>query len=340
MRRLIALLILCLVVATVPAGAADLSQPWPDASDGPPGETLHFPSHSPFTLADVGAGAEADPPTRAVGALYMPEGASAADPVPAVVLLHGAAGVSDAREGTYARQFAVMGVAALVVDAFAARRDMARGFIDRLLNITEAMVLADAYAALRFLDARPEVDGGRVALIGFSYGGMATLYAARAQVAETLAPDGPRFAAHVAFYAPCIAEFADPRTTGAPVLMMWGGRDAIVDPERCAAEAERLRRNGSRVEVRVFDDAMHQWDGAWPGPRTIGRNLAPCRFEVTGTGAVRDARLWLPMWNPLSRKVLLGLCADAEGYLIGRDDGVRADSNAAMAAFLAPVLTR
>src|SRR3546814_5509160 len=80
---------------------------------------------------------------------------------------------------------AAQGVAALAVDVFAPRRERASGFINRLLEITEAMFLADAYAALDYLATRPEIDAGRVALVGFSYGGMVATYAAYADRKST-----------------------------------------------------------------------------------------------------------------------------------------------------------
>ena len=197
------------------------------------------------------------------------------------------------------------------------------------------MFLADAYAALAFLAERPEIDPRRIALIGFSYGGMVTTYAAYAQVAERYAPGGPRFAAHVAFYAPCIAEFEDHRTTGAPLLMLYGARDAIIDPERCARVAAQLEEGGSEVEVIVYEDAVHQWDGQFGAEREIGRSLAPCSFVVERDGTVLDRNLlWLPMANGFLRKVMLALCADGEGYLIGRNDEVRTRSNRDMGEFL------
>lgn len=324
-------------LSAAPANAdPDLTPPWPDGMKVAdiPGEAVSFPSHSPFTLADVGAGGEEDPATTARGTLFLPKRASAQAPVPAVVLLHGASGVLGAREMTYARQFATRGVAALVVDAFAPRRDRATRFVDRLIEITEAMLLADAHAALKYLDARPDVDGTRVVLIGFSYGGMAATYAAYAQVAEAYAPEGVRFAGHVAFYAPCIARFEDARATGAPLLILYGSRDAIIDPARCAEVAAQLKGGGAAVETIVYDGAVHQWDGYFAGPREIGRTLAPCRFVVEPDGTVRDARWLVPMSGPLTRKVLLALCAGSDGYLIGRDDRVRARSNADLARFL------
>ena len=51
-------------------------------------------------------------------------------------------------------------------------------------------------------------------LIGFSYGGMVSVYAAHEQVARAFSRPGLRFAGHAAFYAPCIAQFEDKQTTG------------------------------------------------------------------------------------------------------------------------------
>ena len=333
--HLAALSAFVLFAAPAPADTIDLSE-WPDhtAISVSNGNTVTYPSHSPFTLWEVGKSAALDPPTEARAALFLPEDASAESPVPAVVLLHGAAGVLSARELTYGAQFAEMGVAALVVDAFGARRDKANGFIDRLLNITETMVIADAYAGLRYLDSLPQVDSKRVALMGFSYGGMSTMLAAFEQTAAALSPEGLRFAAHISFYGPCLARFDDTTATGAPVLLLAGSQDDIIDPERCNEVVEDLRDGGAEAEFVVYDDAYHQWDGRFAGPRMIGRNLAPCEFNVNKAGVVRDTLTFLPMSGPFLRKVILGLCVESEGYLIGRDDAVRAKSNSAVGEFL------
>ncbi|WP_162906552.1 dienelactone hydrolase family protein [Algihabitans albus] len=340
-HRLLALLLPILLLGFFtdarPTAAAEPRLPalWPDLDDlgGPDGTAIAFPSSSPYTLADAASA----PPEEAVGRLYLPQEASADAPVPAVVLLHGAGGVISTREPTYARQLASLGVAALVVDSFAARRDRAAGFVERLLEITEVMLVADAYAALAYLESRPEVDADRVVLTGFSYGGMASTFALYSQVAEALSLNGRRFAGHVAFYAPCIARFARTETTGAPLLMLWGDGDAIVDPDRCAEIAGDLEAGGSSVERIVYPGAVHQWDGRFQGPRTIGRNLAPCSFRVDEDGVAWDRSTFLPMLNRLLRQTSLGLCTDSGGYMIGRDDAVRSRSNADFATFLEQV---
>lgn len=327
--------------SNVAAAPLDLSR-WPDPAriTDVRVEAVTYPSQSPFTLREVGRGAADNPPTEAHATLFVPAMASAAAPVPAVVLLHGAAGVLDTREMTYARQYAAMGVAALVVDAFGARRERATRFIDRLLEITETMVLADAYAGLAYLAAQPDIDGTRVALIGFSYGGIAATLGAFAQTAETLSPNGLRFAAHVSYYGPCIARFDDPRATGAPVLMLAGSRDAIIDRQRCDEVLADLRHGGAQTQFISYPGALHQWDGRFVGPRTIGRNLSGCRFQVRRDGLVYDRHTYLQMAGPLSRRLILALCVDREGYLIGRDDTVRAQSNQAVGKFLGRALAR
>lgn len=322
------------------AGAAAgwrLSDPWPsaDQTEGIRGQPVTFPSSSPFTPRD----APTAEPAAAVGTLYLPPGSGAGTPprsVPAVVLLHGAGGVLGAREHTYGRQFAAMGTAALVVDVFGARRDRATGFTERLLEITESMAIADAYAGLRLLTRRPEVDPGRVALVGFSYGAMATMYALNAGVADLMAPGGERFAAHAAFYGPCIARFAEPRTTGAPLLILYGTGDALIDPARCAEFGAEARRGGSAVEVIAYPGALHQWDGGQPR-RPIGRLLNRCRLSVQADGSVRDLRTGLPMSGPLLRRAILVLCVDDEPYMIGADEAVRARSNRDLGRFLDPI---
>lgn len=331
----LAMAVLGLLAARPSPGDPGLPLVWPrvDSASGVVTRDVTLASATPFSLGDVGDPDDA-PAAELRVRLYLPPQASAQSPVPAVVLLHGASGVVSTRGPTYAHQLAQMGVAAVVVDSFGSRRELGVAFVDRLLNITEAAILADAYATLAWLDAMAEVDGDRVALMGFSYGGMATLYGVQAQVAQTYLPQGPRFAAHVAFYAPCIARFENGATTGAPVLMLAGDGDAIVDPERCAAAAAALEQGGSSVTRITYENAYHQWDGSRFGPRPIGRNLAPCRFVVGADGDVVDGRSGLPMTGPFMRKIILGLCSDSQGYLIGRDDAVRARAVADVARFL------
>ena len=332
-------LILAVLAASPARGDWTMRDPWPspDETNGVQASDVSFPSSSPFTPVSIGKGE----PATAIGRLFLPAGSEGLPPrsAPAVVMLHGSGGVLSARELTYGPQLAAMGIAALAIDSFGARREKGTGFTERLLNITETMVLADAYAALAFLAKRPEIDPERVVLVGFSYGGMSTMYALSAAIAERLSPEGLRFAGHVAYYAPCIARFEDARTTGAPLLMLYGEKDELIDPVRCNAVAEDFRRGGSEVQVIAYPDAVHQWDGSF-GLRPIGRLLNPCRFVVEKDGTVRDERTRIAMTGPITRRISLFLCIKDKPYMIGADPAVRAQSNRDLGRFLARIFQR
>jgi len=331
--------LLALLALPMPAhAAAHLVSPWPNAAQAEVrSEAARLQSRDPFTPGDV-AGA----PARAVGAqLYLPLHAAPDHSTPAVVLLHGSGGLIAERGERYGRELAGMGVAVLVVETYDSRRDMATSFIERVLNITETMFVADAYAGLAYLATRPEIDARHVVLAGFSYGGMAATYALYAQMADQLAPrypDGRRllFAGHVAFYGPCVARFRDSRTTGAPLLMLYGQQDELMVPARCEEIADDLRRGGSQVTVIAYPGAVHQWDGAMPRGM-IGRHLGDCSFMVEPNGSVVDRRTGLRMSGPFTRKLILGLCTTSQPYPIGRDEAVRMQSNRDFGAFLARV---
>ena len=324
---------LLLIVWVSPVMSMKIADPWPDpdAVQGVRAEAITFQSSDPFVPRDIGQASK-----RMVrGLLFLPKAAAPDHATPAVVMLHGSAGMIDDR-AKYGPQLASMGIAALLVETYDSRRDLGTGFIERVLNITETMFVADAYAALAYLATRPEVDPHRVTLAGFSYGGMATQYALYAQMADALAPNGLRFAGHVSYYAPCIARFADSRTTGAPLLMMYGTDDQLIQPDRCEQTAREMRAGGSHVEIIAYPGAVHQWDGSMQR-RLIGRQLGGCRFRVQRDGTVRDENTLLPMSGPFLRKIILGLCTSRRPYPIGRDDAVRAKSNRDFGRFLSLV---
>jgi dienelactone hydrolase len=293
---------------------------------------VRFPSSSPFVIRDIGEA----PPTEAVATLFRPT--AAAGRRPAVVILHGAAGVRDARELAYGAELAEHGTIALVIDAFRARDGFSVGFTDRLLRITETMMLADAYNGLRWLAARDDVDPARVVLLGFSYGGMASVIGANEAVRDRLAPPGLRFAGHVSFYGPCVSRFEDPRTTGAPVLMLLGDADENVPVARCREVAADLERGGSAVQVEVYAGAAHQWDNPYPGRRRMELNMAGCDLAIERDGTVRDRFTQLPMLGLNTRRLILFACVTREGYDIAGDAAIKRRSDADLGRFLQKVL--
>jgi fermentation-respiration switch protein FrsA (DUF1100 family) len=102
-----------------------------------------------------------------IDAWFYPPSGEARPPWPAVVLGHGFAGVKDARLDAFAAEFAAVGLGCLVFDY---RHFGGSGGEPRqVINIREQR--EDWHAAIGYVRARPDVDAGRIALWGTSFGG-------------------------------------------------------------------------------------------------------------------------------------------------------------------------
>lgn len=180
----------------------------------------------------------------------------------AVVILHGSAGV-DFRGDFYARALNEAGIATLEIDMWEARGITSAADRPPLPLFT----YPDAFAALRFLSAHPNIDPDRIGVMGFSWGGVMTM-ASATELYSTQFGGGLRFAAHVAHYPICYAyntgipgsEFSD--LTGAPLLIQIGEKD---DYDRGSTPCYALKNNlpfeeQSLVEVAAYEDAFHAWD--------------------------------------------------------------------------------
>jgi dienelactone hydrolase len=214
-------------------------------------------------------------PVQVTAEIYWP---AATGPVPALVIHHGSGGVSDAREGRFAREIVAMGVAAVVIDSFKPRG--VASTVQDQSAVTGQDFNLDALMALRALGNNSRINRARIGITGFSKGGTSALMAAHeAQVAAAGIPAGLRYALHVPFYPSCSAQYYRPQTTGAPIYMLLGGADTYVGFEPCQTYGEALRAAGARVEVTVFPGAMHGFDGgrAYFDPK--GENYAKCVFQ-------------------------------------------------------------
>ncbi|MCF6370675.1 dienelactone hydrolase family protein [Rhizobium halophilum] len=192
-------------------------------------EQIVLPSRNPVLLSDLledrdnlGYQVEAE--------LYLPKRCN--DPAPGVVVSEGLGGLQDSRERGYGRRLAAEGYVVLVIDSFTSRGVGRNGDLIRSYTVTEAMMLADAFAGLAYLSAHPDVDQGRIGIVGFSYGGMVSVLTSYSQIAELFLPAGPRFATHVSYYGCTIPRLEDPTTTGAPVTMFLGEQDRNVSIPR------------------------------------------------------------------------------------------------------------
>lgn len=206
------------------------------------------------------------------GKLSMPDRCSSniRHPAPAVVILHGSAGV-DFRGSFYAEALNSAGIATLEIDMWEARG------IDGGANRPPLPMLTypDAFGALKLLAEQPEIDPERIGVLGFSWGGVIAMATATENNQGAKYGYGDtRFKAHVAHYPLCYgynnpyipySEFgtqAGNPLTGAPILVQLGEQDAYDEsPAPCRQlKASLPAAEQAKLEVVAYANAQHAWD--------------------------------------------------------------------------------
>jgi dienelactone hydrolase len=296
---------LALIMAGLLAGCVAGGTPPLDA------ENVTFASRDAIFLDDLtAAGTTTASHTRSISGLLGMPTRELGERVPAAVILHTSSGPS-ALEWGMAAMLNAVGIASLVVDSFGPRG--VRRTANDQTSVTEASMIADAYGALNFLAADPRIRADRIAVIGFSKGGVAALYSAMTEVAEALSgPSSPRFAAHIAYYPWCGLSLLEPHTTGAPILIQMGEKDTLTSPAQCRELVDAVRRSDSRarIELRLYPGAGHAFDHpilAYMPPLTItAQNPGSCRIAETAPHIYREISTDKPIDHNTYRAVVTG----------------------------------
>jgi dienelactone hydrolase len=181
----------------------------------------------------------------------------------AVVIVHTIVGYQEANEGWHAEQFRKAGFATLTYDSFAARGLSEAEIIAAPRGPPFASAVADAYAALQALAGHPKIDGRRVAIVGFSFGGEVAHLTAFERLRARLVQGQLRYAAHIAYYPAGVygAAAASGAYTGAPVLMLLGDKDDNLPTAKLAGYLAYARDAGypPPVETLIYPGAYHAW---------------------------------------------------------------------------------
>ena len=219
---------------------------------------------------------------RIQGYVAKPEGAG---PFPAVIGLHGCAGMPDATKQKLVGELVAWGYVVLLVDSFGSRRvdhDCFRGF----LAIAR---ISDAYGALAFLAGQTFVDPQRVAAVGFSKGGWVALSASESNYSFKI-PSNLRFRAAVAFNPPCRDAGARPLI---PTLILIGTLDEWTPAAGCSEKIDAWGTEGVPINLVVYPRVHHgfYYQELQPGRTMFGRWLE--YNEEAATDATRRMREFL-----------------------------------------------
>jgi dienelactone hydrolase len=215
------------------------------------------------------------PGDRIQGYLAKPDGAG---PFPAVIGLHGCAGMHDTTKQRLVDQLVGWGYVVLLVDSYATRG------IDHACTSNAFATFVkrrpDAYGAIVFLARQTYVDPQRIAAVGFSAGAWVTLFAAETNSFELFVPaSNLRLRAAVAFNPPCQAAGARP---GIPTLILVGALDDWTPAADCSSKIASWGNDGPPVELVVYPGAYHGFYYSYLQP---GRTLFGHWLEFNGEAA-------------------------------------------------------
>lgn len=183
--------------------------------------------------------------------LYRPAGGGR---VPAVAIFHGCGGVgiNNTRMAGLLRDW---GYAALVVDSFTARHMVDVCGRHWPTQDDADKRVRDIDASLAWLATQPFVDAGRLAYIGYSYGGGVALLRA-------FEPREPKAKAAILLYPDCglggpLGTAPQPRQ---PTMFAMGALDDWTPPAQCQALIDHVANARELVETHVYAGAHHSFD--------------------------------------------------------------------------------
>jgi dienelactone hydrolase len=201
--------------------------------------------------------------------------------LPVVVLMHGSSGVGGSMDA-WVHQFNGMGISTFVIDGFSGRGLTATGPNQALLG--RLNFILDIYRALDILAKHPRIDPERIALMGFSRGGQAALYASLDRFDKLWNKSGVQFAAYIPFYPDCSTSYlTDTEVAARPIRIFHGTPDDYNPVASCKAYVARLEAAGRDVVLTEYPDSAHGFDAGLIGATNV--------VESVGSQTVRHCTI-------------------------------------------------
>ena len=173
------------------------------------------------------------------------------------------------------------GVGTFALDGFTGR-GLASVNTDQAL-LGRLNFILDAYRALDILARHPRVDPSRIALMGFSRGGQAALFASLNRFHQIWNKSGTDFAAYIPFYPDCMTTYiSDTDIADKPIRIFHGTPDDYNPVAPCKVFVERLRAAGRDVVLTEYPNVWHAFDNPLGSPVPV---------VVKGAQSVRNCQI-------------------------------------------------
>ena len=180
---------------------------------------------------------------------FLAVDAARRDKRPGILVVHGGAGLDDHARGR-ARRFAEAGFVVFACDMYGdgitSRDAIVRHVVE--LRSNRDRLRRRAQPAIDILSRHPQVDG-RIAAVGYCFGGMTVLELARGGAALAGA-----VSVHGSLETPRPAE---PSGVQSKILVCHGALDPHVPMTQVATFAEEMKHAGVDYQLNIFGSAMH-----------------------------------------------------------------------------------
>jgi carboxymethylenebutenolidase len=170
---------------------------------------------------------------------------------PALIVIHEFWGLNDWVKDE-AQKFAAQGYVVLAVDLYRGKVATTPDEAHELMRgVPEDRAARDLEAAFAYLAARPDVDAGKIGVVGWCMGGG---YSIRFAVSE------PKLAACIVNYGPLPTDPTNIAKIKAPVMGNFGADDRGITPASVQAFDAAMKAAGKSVDVKEYDGAGHAFE--------------------------------------------------------------------------------
>ncbi|MEP6802504.1 MAG: dienelactone hydrolase family protein [Acidobacteriota bacterium] len=202
-------------------------------------------AQSPGRVVEFSSGSE-----KASGYLAAPGGAGRK---PAVIVIQEWWGLNDFVKSK-TDEFSKQGYVALAVDLYRGKLATDADTAHQLMRgLPEDRAIRDLKSAVAWLGSRPDVDGKRIAAIGWCMGGGYSLGLALAE---------PTLAGAVINYGRLVTEDATIASLKVPLLGNFGGQDQGIPPDSVREFDRKARAAGKSVDFKIYPGAGHGFASA------------------------------------------------------------------------------
>ena len=273
-------------------------------ADGRSGQIAYL-SSSPFEMHHILCKMESTPQHPVFGHLMLPNETSET-PFPCVVSCHGSRGWVE-HQHTHMNNWLEAGIAVFRIHSSDSRNVVST--VESQMMVTHAMMLSDAFEALKLLSTHPLIDSDRIAISGWSLGGTAALYSAWTPIGESLAPNGERFTAHLPLYPAAHMRPEDQRWENVPIQILHGEDDDYTPLILVHGLMDVTKESGADMRLETYPDSHHAFD-------SLEERIVQIDADGEMWGEIEEG-VRIPLNEPLQRKAAFDAARNVGAHVGG-----------------------